>query len=345
MESVTHIIDASIPADMLDQMLLLRQADEPIISLGPAPQWANLPDVKSLHKPFGQENLAGLRLAEQLKPAATVHIWSLDATEAGTAAARQVGGKAILSLPHLPYENAREQLPWDIGSFDCSLTLPTECARQEVLNMGADPSLVKVLPPAAAEPQPDARAAVRQSLGLTDDKILMAVTAEMLRYAGHKFASWGHAIVRQILPQGRLIFPGTGPLESAVRFFADTTGYQDEVFFTGSEYSIPAVDAAADVGLFLYERDRGLVRLAAAMRAGLPIIAGATPDVAAVLTDETNALLTQPSDPRSTSAAMLRLMDEPELARKLGQAGREFAEEHFATAKIRRQLDEIYATV
>ncbi len=345
MAEVTHVIDAGTPGDMLEQMLALRRSGERIISLGPPPKGDRVGKIESLHKPFGQEKLTWRRLAERLPRKSVVHLWSSEALAAGCSAAERVGGRVVLSLPHLPYKEALADVPWEVGQFGHTLTVPTSRARDELLALGTDPRRVAVLPP-AAEPPPDAptrRKRVRKALGLTEDDILMVVPVEMIRYGGHKFASWSHAIVRQVVNVGRLLFPGSGPLEKAVLFFANTTGYLDEVFFTGWRFIRKDVLAAADAALFFYERDCGLTSPAEAMAAGLPILASRTPDLATICQHEQNALLGEPSDPRTASGVVLRLIDDPDLGTRIGQAAREYAKKAFSPQRARKHLEQIYA--
>ena len=345
MSEVTHVIDADTPGDMLEQMLTMRRGGERIISLGPPPEGDRVGKIESLHKPFGQEKWTGCRLAERLPRKSVVHLWSSGTLEAGCSAAERVGGRVVLSLPHLPYKESLADVTGEIDQFGHTLTVPTSRARDELLALGTDPRQVAVLPPAAEPPSdpPGRRNRVRKGLGLTEDDILMVVPVEMIRYGGHKFASWSHAIVRQVVDAGRLLFPGSGPLEKAVLFFANTTGYLDEVFFTGWRFSRQDVLSAADAALFFYERDCGLTGLAEAMAAGLPILASRTPDLSTICQHEQNALLAEPSDPRTASAAVLRLIDDPDLAARLAQAGREYAKKTFSPQRARKHLEQIYA--
>jgi len=60
-----------------------------------------------------------------------------------------------------------------------------------------------------------------------------------------------------------------------------------------------------------------------AMTAGQAIVSTAVGGPAEVFEHERTALLVPPDDPRAMADALLRLMDDPALARRLGQAARE----------------------
>jgi starch synthase len=61
------------------------------------------------------------------------------------------------------------------------------------------------------------------------------------------------------------------------------------------------------------------------MAAGLAIVATAVDGNAEAVEDGVNGLLTPPGDPRALADALLRLLDDPALAAKMGAAGRERA--------------------
>lgn len=350
MTMVAHIIDAQTPADMIWQMLAVRAQDEPVFSLGPSPRLGPTCKATILHRSIGPASLNAPRLVRVLPSGATLHVWSADLLEFAAASARRIGGKVVLSIPHLPdNRDTLADLPWLIGQQGCTLTVPTEQARKLLLSLKADPQRVVTLPPAAdfladpAESQAK-RKKVRKALGVSDNELLMVVPGEMVRYGGHKLASWSHAILRNMHKPVQMLFPGHGPQEKTVRFFAETTGFVNEVYFTGEEFTRDEIFAAAYGAMFFYKHDCGITALAQAMAAGLPILAAATPDIAEICTHEKTALLVKAGDPRTASAVLLRLLDDANLAARLGQAARDYAVENFHPSKIRKKLCEIYAT-
>lgn len=347
---IVHLIDGRTPQDMLDQMLAIRRREERVLSLGPPPAYRRLAEARPerLHCPMGVADWAWRRLADRLPHGAIVHIWSRELLPPACRAARRVGGGVVCSLPHLPTGKLLEEMPWEVGQFGHFLTVPTERAREELLRRRTDPRRVFVLPPAVrsfSETDSARRKAVRAALGFSDDEAVILAPAEMLRGAGHDWLCWAHAICREIQDRGRLILPGHHPRQPRVRFFANTTGYGSEAVFPGDAFCREDLLAASDVAAFLYDRDEGVTALAEAMATGLAILASATPDVSVLCEAEKTALLARPGDPRSAAAALLQLIEQPDLRRRLGQAGRQYAREHFDREKVRDRLAGIYAAL
>jgi len=330
---------------MLRQLSLLVGKDELIASVGPAPPLAgvDLP-ARAFHCPLGIPEWCGLRMNKALGEVELVHAWSVRSARAAATLCRTRRLRFVLSIPCPPEgRGLRARRPAGPRSGN-RLTIPTGAGREALIRSGLDGCEIHVLPP-PARPLSDAEARrryVRRKLGITDSQRLLAAPGEMLRGAGHKYASWAHAIVRQILSDVVLLMPGGGPVERHVRFFAATTGYDDEVFFTGDRFCIEDVLAAADVAVFLAEKDVGVAPLAAAMAAGLPIVATRTSQVAELAPHEQAALLSPPRDPRAASASLLRVIEDSSLAQRLGQAARQRAVELFDVDSCRRRLAMIY---
>jgi glycosyltransferase involved in cell wall biosynthesis len=82
-----------------------------------------------------------------------------------------------------------------------------------------------------------------------------------------------------------------------------------------------------------------------AMAHGRPVVAtpvGGTPEVVA---DGETGLLVPPRDPTALAAALRRLVADPDLRRRLGDAGRRRVAERFTATAMEEQILEIYSEV
>jgi len=346
MPRVLHVIDAVVSADMLQQLAMLVGEGDAIASVGRPPQGADFDvPVAAVHSPLGSAALSALRMGELARSAEIVHSWSPVGLRAGEVIARRFGPRHVASVPCCPRQERLARMVRRLKQGRLTLTLPTRIGRQTAVQAGAPEGSVHVLPPpAAAMDQPESRRrGTREALGIGDEVRIMIAPAEMRRDAGHRYASWAHAIVRQIREDLVLLLPGGGPLERSVRFFAETTSYGCEEIFSGSRFPLPDALAAADLAVFFQQRDVGVAALVAAMAGGLPIAAAATPDVAECTADGEAALLIPRSDPGAASAAVLKLLEDAPLAKSLATAARARASEQFSPALCRAHLEEVYS--
>ena len=82
-----------------------------------------------------------------------------------------------------------------------------------------------------------------------------------------------------------------------------------------------------------------------AMAAGIPVVATDVGGVRDVITPEVTGLLVPPDDAAALATALARLLDTPELAARLGDAGREWARARSAELSSPTRMAEIYRAV
>jgi glycosyltransferase involved in cell wall biosynthesis len=118
-------------------------------------------------------------------------------------------------------------------------------------------------------------------------------------------------------PKPLLIIAGTGPAAAGLAHQARGLGVS--VRFLGWRDDVAALLAAADVFVLPSQWEGRPLILAEALRAGRPIVAT---DVGGVrdLTGPDAALLVAPGDPDALAAAVLSVLDDRELAERLGSA-------------------------
>lgn len=344
MRRVLHIIDKDTPGEVLDQLALLVGPDERIISLGIPSHCGELRSrIETIHRPMGSGWLAGWFFRRRGPGVQIIHAWSMAAVRAASAIASGSSVQTILSLPFAPGPGPMAKVVKLAGYRGVHLIVPTQASRDTI---GGRIETVSILPPTAAAPNNRSarRRQTRQALGIADDDVLLIAPAEMTPDAGHFQAIWTHAIIRQMLPNVRLLLPGGGPFQRSVRFFAGTTRLEAEIFLTGEDIPLPDALAGADVALFLAQNDVPLGSLAAAMAAGLPIVASDRGDIAEFAPHDRAALLVKVDCARAHGVAALKMIESPDVAKRLGGAAMAIAGEQFDPARCRGRLEEIYGT-
>ncbi|MFW6132296.1 MAG: glycosyltransferase [Planctomycetota bacterium] len=345
MRRVLHIIDGFVSRDAAWHLELLFAGGDAIVSVGPPPDWwpSALP-ARGEHVPFGIASLCGARLGREAARADVIHAWSLRAGQAAGEAARRAERPGVVSLSCVPSgEDLRRAL--NAPAFSgLHLTAPTQAARTALLRAGAFDDQVHVLYAPARAPADAAarRQRVRAELGVSGSQWLLVSPTEMTRTAGHMYASWAHAIVRHVRPGLRLLLPGGGAALRHVRYFAATTGFEEEVFIPGDRVGLDDALAAADIAAFFAERDNGTASLARALATGTPVAACETPDARELTDGGRAAVLVRPRVPRAHAAATLELVEDAERRAARAAAGRELADRRHTPTGCRDQLEAIY---
>lgn len=176
-----------------------------------------------------------------------------------------------------------------------------------------------------SEFDPTRRAAMRASLGISDDDILIGWVGRLDRKKNVEDFIEAAALVNMQDIRVRFVIAG-GPdafmpeYASRLQWLASERGLGSVLGFLGDRKDIPALLSALDIFAWL-SRDEGMPHvIAEAGAAGLPVIA--TPDNGALqqIQDEVSGILVPYADPTAIADAMKRLVSSDHLRRRLGKA-------------------------
>jgi len=144
--------------------------------------------------------------------------------------------------------------------------------------------------------------------------------------------------VREQFPNTRYVLVGDGEQRSSFERQARDLGVMHNFLFLGRRSDIPEILASCDIAV-LPSRAEGLPNAVLEyMAAGLPVIASRVGGNAELVQDGVTGILV----PAEDWAALLKLLSEPSLARRLGQAGREFTVQNFSFERLVRDVDALY---
>lgn len=188
-------------------------------------------------------------------------------------------------------------------------------------------------------------AAVRASLGLPADTPLVGIVGRLTEQKGHADLLEAFGRVAAAHPRVRLVVAGDGELRGALEERARVLGIADRTHFLGFRADAPALmkefDVVAVPSLF---EGFGLVLLEA-MLAGRPVVATAVSAIPEIVVDGETGLLVPPRDPAALAGALLRLIEDPAAARRLGERGRARLEACFTVEKMVSGVAAVYRQV
>jgi sugar transferase (PEP-CTERM/EpsH1 system associated) len=127
----------------------------------------------------------------------------------------------------------------------------------------------------------------------------------------------------------RLLVVGDGPHYDELRARLSAQGAEGLASMPGASENIAEILRGADIFVSPSKNEGISNTILEAMAAGLPIVAtnvGGTPEI---VMDEVTGLLVKSEDEQAMATAILRYVDDPELRRNHGQAGRRRAQEDF----------------
>lgn len=210
-----------------------------------------------------------------------------------------------------------------------------ETARMRVIANGVDAQRFS--------PDPSARRAVRNELGLPQDSILVGLFARYSPMKDHATFFRAAELVHQRYPSvcfllaGTDITPATPPLVQLVH----ESKLQDVTFLLGQRRDMPRLTAAVDIAcLSSWSESFGNV-VVEAMACAIPCVVTHVGDLESVVGN--TGRVVPPSDPSALAEAMMALIAlPPEKRAALGQRARERVLNHFTVQKTVSAYEKIY---
>jgi glycosyltransferase involved in cell wall biosynthesis/2-polyprenyl-3-methyl-5-hydroxy-6-metoxy-1,4-benzoquinol methylase len=131
----------------------------------------------------------------------------------------------------------------------------------------------------------------------------------------------------------------------ALRAYAGQRGVGKHVSFTGFRDDVPELLAGWELLVLpsLWE-GFGLVLLEA-MAASRPVVASAVGPVSEVVVHGETGLLVEPGNPEALAEALVQVLENPELAARLGEAGRRRVAEHFSLDRMTVETEALYRRI
>ena len=209
----------------------------------------------------------------------------------------------------------------------------SQAVRDDLLSARLDPPGVDVVPDGVVIPpaiSDEERQNARDRWHILPDERVISFVASLTKEKGHALLLEAFAVLRQQRSQTRLLIAGDGLLRQQLEQQARGAGLGASVIFPGFVEDVRSVHAASDVFAFpaLYEGSGSA--LLSAMACGLPVVALERGGVPEIVEHERNGLLVEDLAASSLASAILRVLDDSDLAQRLARSGKKTVVEHFS---------------
>jgi glycosyltransferase involved in cell wall biosynthesis len=253
----------------------------------------------------------------------------------GGIAARRMGVKTVLSR-RVDNPESRLLVRWKYGLYDRVITI-SEGIRQVLLEEGVAPEKV-VCVRSAVDMAPYQsgcdRQWFRESFGLEEDAITLGVIAQLIPRKGHRFLLDAMPRLLADFPGVRLLLFGKGAQEAEIRSRAERLGIGDKVMLVGFRDDLPKILPCLDLVVHPALMEGLGVSLLQAASAGRPVVASHAGGMPEAVRDGENGLLVPPGDSDALAEAILRLLSDPPLAQRMGEAGRSLMAQEFSVTHM-----------
>jgi glycosyltransferase involved in cell wall biosynthesis len=192
---------------------------------------------------------------------------------------------------------------------------------------------------------PDPADDVRAELGIERDQPVVGTVATLRPQKALDVLLRATARVRQRVPRVRLLIAGGAddPAEERrLRALVAELDLERTVSLLGPRRDVPELLAAFDVAAISSDFEGSPLSLLEYMQAARPVVATRVGGVPDMLEEGATGLLVEPRDPEALAAALVELIEDPQRAAKMGEAGRERQLREFSLEAMAQRVGALY---
>jgi glycosyltransferase involved in cell wall biosynthesis len=191
--------------------------------------------------------------------------------------------------------------------------------------------------------KPVDRTKIRREFGLTDGPLLITV-ARLTEQKGHCDLIEALALLREQWPQLQCVCVGDGELRPPLEALAAARGLSSMCRFVGSRDDVMEFYAAADVVVLPSHSEGFPFVILEALAMGKPVIATGVNGVPEVIEHMKTGLLVEARDVTGLAGAIQSLLEHPERAEQLGNAGRAVVQAQFTVDRMVEKTVAVFDT-
>jgi glycosyltransferase involved in cell wall biosynthesis len=368
---IAHIANSiTLSQTVFNQMIYQREKGHHVVALCPEDQWSRplrYKDIEVIHVPFllhdakASMTSALLRtfLVCRQKQFDVVHTHTLLPGVAGRMGARFAGVPCVVHTFHSWPPHLYKSLAFKWG-FYASEIVAAYSAHAILFQNPDDMQCWKEIPAVPSHKATlvgngidfsaitkkaglGARERIRREFDLNEEDYVIVNVARFEPQKGHSFLLQA---LKDLIPQVNqkvvVLLVGNGTEQEKIEAETKQLGLQDMVRFTGYRKDVPDLLAAADVSVMTSHYE-GIPRaLMESMAIGLPVVATDVPGTRSLIRPNQTGFLVKYGDISGFSSALVKLLTNPSLARRLGQKGKDLVQAEFNEFVVADRVEEIY---
>jgi glycosyltransferase involved in cell wall biosynthesis len=185
----------------------------------------------------------------------------------------------------------------------------------------------------------------RRLYGIPEDAFVLGWVGRM---TGVKATGAVLEIVRAVRERGVdavLCMVGDGPDRPRLEQLAHELGIARACFFVGYQEDVAGYYRLFDAFVLPSVNEGTPVSVIEALASGTPVVANRVGGVPDVVRDGVDGYLVEPGDVEEAATSLATLAANPELRRKMGEAGRAWALERYSVSRLVDDVDRLYRTL
>ncbi|MCO5060630.1 MAG: glycosyltransferase [Kiritimatiellae bacterium] len=152
--------------------------------------------------------------------------------------------------------------------------------------------------------------------------------------------------VATAIPDARFVLVGDGRERGALEALVSQLGIRNSVHFVGECNEVPALLGPCEIGVLVPNRNEGLSNtILEYMAAGLPVVATDCGGNRELVEEGRTGYIVRPGDANALADRLIALLNNPQLARHMGAAGRSVVEANHRPAAVAERFATLYREV
>ncbi len=235
---------------------------------------------------------------------------------------------------------------WINGTLSTHIVAVSDAAKEDLLATGVKPKKITVIMN-GVEPMPavtaEAKAALRQSLGIGEADFVSGISARLEVYKGHTYLLQAAALLKESHPTMKFLILGGGSQEDALRAEAEALGIADAVRFTGFVEQVAPYLNIMDLNINCsIGTETASLALSEGMSLGIPAVVSDFGGNPYMITDGVNGYVVPQKDPAALAEKIRQIADDPALHEKLSRGARDVYKQRFTADAMTRKMEDLY---
>jgi glycosyltransferase involved in cell wall biosynthesis len=235
---------------------------------------------------------------------------------------------------------------WKYRQVDCFICA-SDAIRQMLLSDGVEPTRAITVHEGIdlerVEAAPPAK--LHEELWLPHHAPVVGNVAALVPHKGQRHLIEAAMIVLRQVPDARFVIAGEGELRESLERMIKENRLEKHVILAGFRPDVLSLHKAFDIFVMSSVTEGLGTSLLDAMACGKPIVATTAGGIPEVVVDGETGFLVPPRDHRAMAEALVKLLKDPELRKKMGHAGLARARRKFSADRMVQETLKVYKRV
>ncbi len=183
---------------------------------------------------------------------------------------------------------------------------------------------------------------IRDEYKITDEQFLIGAIGRLVWQKGFEYLIRAVPDILKYNREVKILIVGDGPLHGKLNELASKLGISNHIIFSGFRRDIKELLSCIDLFVVPSILEGFPMVVLEAMAMAKPIVASQIDGITEQISDGAEGILIPPKNPESLAVAVLRLMNNKDLAARMGMSARQKAERCFSVEKMIIETEKVY---